>query len=84
MSQIRRKVWLAGEPHFSLNYGADAVPVDLQAFRPDPRTHLKGGVKYWAKLHFVQETSPLGTPAAYLRKVTVRTERGTIDFVKVR
>jgi len=86
MDRLTRKVWISGNPPFSLNYtnGRNFVPSDIVSFRPDPKNYLKKGKKYWANLYFVEDVSPLGTNEKYLRKIVIKTSRGEYSFDKVR
>ena len=57
-SSITSRVWLDGNPVFSLTYeGARGVNVynDLLGFRPDPSDYLIPGVKYHSHLVFHAE-----------------------------
>ena len=68
-TSLETKVWIVGSPPFALCYqnASKTVPVELQAFRPDPENYLEKTRKYRAVLFFETKNRTL----EFLRKVKV-------------
>lgn len=76
------KIWLNGNPVFSLNYVEKnrVVYVDITGLRPDPVDYLKEGIEYEAKIEYTAEKDYKNEDQWILKSII----RNDVKFVNIR
>ena len=84
---ILSKVWLDGNPVFSLTYEIETKQPrynDLTGFRPDPSDYLKTGTKYPSEIVLHLEKNYKGVDQWVLRKIIIELYGRRKEFVYIR
>lgn len=83
---IITKVWLNGNPVFSLNYmeNQKVVHTDITGLRPDPVDYLKEDIEYDAKIEYSAEKDRKNRDQWVLKSIIVLKTQPLIKFVNIR